>query len=104
MANGYEPESDCRKHTLSHIKYKGAGGLLKILFTEAPAEMHKESIIGLKYIQGSKYQNNTNQFQIPAWKTRGVLPLEKFSTPPKVPSKSNLGALSQTFHNDFQSQ
>ena len=87
---------------LKHICFANEK-MLKILFTEAPAEMHKESNIGLKYIQGSNYKT-THQFQIPAWKTRGVLPLEKFSTPPKVPSKSNLGAHSQTFHNDFQSQ
>ena len=49
------------------------------------------------YIQGSKYQNNTNQFQIPAWKTRGVQLQEKFSTPPKVPHKSNFGTLSRNF-------
>ena len=49
------------------------------------------------YIQGSKYQTNTNQFQIPAWKTRGVQPQEKFSTPPKVPHKSNFGTLSRNF-------
>ena len=34
--------------------------LAKNPFTEAPAEMHIKSTIGLKYIQGSNYQNNTN--------------------------------------------
>ena len=42
------------------------------------------------YTQGSKYQTNTNQFQTPAWKTRGVQPQEKFSTPPKVPPQVQL--------------
>ena len=30
--------------------FEAAVNLLKILFTEAPAEMHRESNIGLKYI------------------------------------------------------
>ena len=37
--------------------------LLKYLSTEAPAEMHIESVIGLKYIQGSKYQTTQISFK-----------------------------------------
>ena len=75
---------------------------LKILFTEAPAEMHRESNIGLKYIYKGA---NTKPTQI-SFKYRhgkqGVFNHKKSLAPRlKCPTSPTLGHFHETFHNDF---